>query len=197
MHKCLKWLTHVTKLYANDGQTELTRIWDKRRLTEEAVCVPQCVCKCVLVGDQMSHNKTKTQSKPKQSRAEQKWRQRQRQRQLTKQNAIMKSYSLLCLISFELYVVRKLRSLSVYLPLLSHYKTHTHSLCLSLCLSLALNLAFNSVWRSIDRGNSLLTVCVYTRSLSHSLSLFRCSLIYFGLRLSLTQAVNLLSEREC
>lgn len=70
MHKCLKWLTHVTKLYANDGQTELTRIWDKRRLTEEAVCVPQCVSKCVLVGDQMSHNKTKTQSKPKQSRAE-------------------------------------------------------------------------------------------------------------------------------
>lgn len=62
MHKCLKWLTHVTKLYANDGQTELTRIWDKRRLTEEAVCVS--------VGDQMSHNKTKTQSKPKQSRAE-------------------------------------------------------------------------------------------------------------------------------
>lgn len=34
------------------------------------MCVPQCVCKCVLVGDQMSHNKTKTQSKPKQSRAE-------------------------------------------------------------------------------------------------------------------------------
>lgn len=28
------------------------------------------MCKCVLVGDQMCHNKTKTQSKPKQSRAE-------------------------------------------------------------------------------------------------------------------------------
>lgn len=186
MHKCLKWLTHVTKLYANDGQTELTRIWDKRRLTEEAVCAIECLCVCKWV--------TKCRTiKPKRKANQSKAEQRQRQRQLTKQNAIMKSYSLLCLISFELYVVRKLRSLSVYLPLLSHYKT----LSLSHSLSVALNLAFNSVWRSIDRGNSLLTVCVCMCTRALLLSLSALSLIYFGLRLSLTQAVNLLSEREC
>lgn len=73
----------------------------------------------------------KTKRKAKQSRAKQKLR----QRQLTRQNAIMKSYSLLCLISFELYAVRKLRSLSVFtfcaLPLDQH----------ALSLTPALNLA--------------------------------------------------------
>lgn len=159
MHKCLKWLTHVTKLYANDGQTELTRIWDKRRLTEEAVCAPECVCNWV----------TKCRTiKPKRKASKAK----QRQRQLTKQNAIMKSYSLLCLISFELYVVRKLRSLSVYLPLLSHYKTL--SLSHSLSLSLLIWLSIQSDVQSTEGIPCWLYVCACARALSHSL----CSLSF-------------------
>lgn len=49
---------------------------------------------------------------------------------------------------------------------LSHTYTHTDR------QTLALNLAFNLVWRSIDRGNSLLSVCVCLCSQYRSRTLF-------------------------
>jgi len=59
---------------------------------------------------------------------------------------------------------------------LSHTYTHTHTDG----RRHALNLTFNLNWRSIDRGNSLLSVCALALSLSLSLSLCLSFVIFYS-----------------